>query len=295
MTTSASRSGDPTTVQANGVDLCVQTFGAPESPAMPLVGGAASSMDWWEDELCERLATGPRFVVRYDLRDTGQSVTSPPGAPDYDQADLVADAVGVLDALEIPRAHLVGISMGGGIVQRLALDHADRVRSLTLISTSPGGPGGPEHPDLPPMTDELAAFFAEPAPEPDWEDREAVIDYIVAGQRPFSGSWFDEEGMRVLVGRIVDRTKNIASSMTNHWILEGGDPPVRPRLSGITAPTLVVHGTEDPLFPLGHGEALAREIPGARLVPLEGMGHEMPPRPVWDTVVEAILDHTAGR
>jgi pimeloyl-ACP methyl ester carboxylesterase len=277
-------------VVANGVELCVQTFGDPESPAILLIGGAASSMDWWEDEFCERLASGPRFVIRYDLRDTGQSVSYEPGAPQYGGLDLVADAVGVLDAFRVARAHVVGISMGGGIAQRLALDHADRVASLTLIATSPGGP------DLPAMSDELASHFAQPAPEPDWSDRAAVIDYIVEGERPFAGSHqVGEESVRALVGRIVDRTVNIASSMTNHWILEGGGEPMRPRLGEITAPTLVLHGTEDPLFPYGHAEALAAEIPGARLLPLEGVGHEVPPRPVWDKVVAAMLDHTAER
>ena len=276
-------------VVANGVELCVQTFGDPESPAILLIGGAASSMDWWEDEFCERLASGPRFVIRYDLRDTGQSVSYKPGAPRYCGSDLVADAVGVLDALRVPRAHVVGISMGGGIAQHLALDHADRVASLTLISTSPGGP------DLPPMSDELRAWFEEPPPEPDWSDRQAVVEYIVEDLRPYAGTLpFDEAEMRALAGRIVDRTVNIASSMKNHWILEGGEP-VRPRLGEIRAPTLVLHGTEDPLFPSGHAEALAAEIPGARLLPLEGMGHEMPPRPVWDQVAAAIIDHTAKR
>ena len=282
-------------VSANGVDLCVQTFGEAGAPAILLIGGAASSMEWWEDEFCERLASGQRFVIRYDLRDTGQSDAYEPGAPPYDHSDLVADAVGLLEALGIAQAHIVGISMGGGLGQRLALDHADRVATLTLISTSPGGPGGPDNPDLPPMSEELAASFAEPAPEPDWSNREAVIDYIVEGQRPFTVSLpFDEEGLHALVARVVDRTANIASSMTNHWILDGGEP-LRPRLGEITAPTLVLHGTEDPLFPFGHAEALAAEIPGSRLLPLERVGHEMPPRPVWDRVVAAILAHTAER
>jgi pimeloyl-ACP methyl ester carboxylesterase len=158
----------PRIVLANGVELCVQTFGDPASPAILLIGGAASSMDWWEDQFCERLAAGRRFVIRYDLRDTGQSVSYEPGAPPYGGPDLVADAVGLLDALRVVRAHVVGISMGGGIAQHLALDHADRVASLTLISTSPGGPG------LPPMSETLAAHFAEPPSEPDWSDREAV-------------------------------------------------------------------------------------------------------------------------
>jgi pimeloyl-ACP methyl ester carboxylesterase len=283
----------PTMVAANGVDLCVQTFGDPATPAILLIGGAASSMDWWPEELCERLARGPRLVIRYDLRDTGQSSSYEPGAPSYGQLDLVEDAVGLLDALGITRAHLVGISMGGGIAQGLALDHADRVASMTLLSTSPGGPGGPANPDLPPMSDTLALQFAHPPPEPDWSDRAAVIDFIVEGQRPFRGSLpFDEQGLRALAATIVDRTATIASSMSNHWIIDGGEP-VRPRLGEIAAPTLVLHGTEDPLFPLAHGEALAREIPGARLLPLEGVGHEVPPPPVWDQVVEAILDHTA--
>ena len=132
------------------------------------------------------------------------------------------------------------------------------------------------------MSQELAASFAEPRPEPDWSDREAVVDYIVEGLRPFSGSLpFDEEGQRALVERVVDRTINIASSMKNHWLLEDGEPVSRP-LSEVTAPTLVLHGTKDPVFPYEHGEALAREIPGARLIPLEGAGHELPPRPLWN-------------
>jgi pimeloyl-ACP methyl ester carboxylesterase len=283
------RTSQPTMVLANGVELCVQTFGDPESPAILLIGGAATSMDWWEEEFCERLASGPRFVIRYDLRDTGQSVSYEPGAPQYGGPDLVTDAVGLLDALRLARAHVVGMSMGGGIAQRLALHHADRVASLTLIATSPGGA------DLPPMSDELRAWFEEPPPEPDWSDRQAVVDYIVEDLRQHAGTLpFDEEEMRAFAGRIVDRTVNIASSMKNHYLLEG-DEPVGPRLGELTAPTLVLHGTEDPLFPYGHAEALAAEIPGARLLPLEGMGHELPPRPIWDQVVAAILDHTAER
>jgi pimeloyl-ACP methyl ester carboxylesterase len=288
-TTHGGLHGSRRLVRANGVELCVQAFGDPASPAILLVAGAASSMDWWEDEFCERLASGPRFVIRYDLRDTGQSVSYEPGEPQYGGPDLVRDAVGVLDVLRVARAHVVGISMGGGIAQHLALDDADRVASLTLISTSPGGP------DLPPMSDELRARFEEPLPEPDWSDRQAVVDYIVEDLRPYAGTLpFDEEEMRALAGRVVDRTINIASSMKNHWILEGGEP-VRSRLGEIAAPTLVLHGTEDPLFPYGHAEALAAEIPGARLLPLEGVGHELPPRPVWDQVVAAIRNHTGER
>lgn len=103
-------------------------------------------MDWWEDEFCERLASGPRFVIRYDLRDTGQSVSYAPGAPGYDGMDLLADAVGVLDALGVGRAHIVGISMGGAIGQELALAYRDRGASLTLISTTSAVPREPDRP-----------------------------------------------------------------------------------------------------------------------------------------------------
>lgn len=277
---------------ANGVDLCVQMFGEPADPAILLISGAECSMDWWEDEFCELLAAGRRFVIRYDQRDTGQSITYPPGAPEYDGTDLTEDAVGVLDALGRERAHIVGMSSGGGIGQELALLHADRVVTLTLISTSPVGPRPAARPELPSMSKELATRFAAAAPEPDWSDREAVIDHIVEGLRPFSGSLpFEADRQRDLVERVVDRTINIESSMKNHWLLEEGEPVSRP-VSEIAAPTLVLHGTEDPLFPYEHGEGLAREIPGARLVPLEGAGHELPPRPLWNIVAAAILEHT---
>lgn len=237
-------------VQANGVDLCVETFGDRTGPVLLLIGGAASSMDWWEDELCERIATAGRYVIRYDLRDTGRSVSYDAGSPQYTGLDLVDDAVGVLDALDVTSAHLVGISLGAGIAQRVALDHPGRVDSLTLISTTPDGPGGPDAPDLPPPADHIQAMFSEPSAEPDWSDRAAVVESMVAELRAFAGTHpFDEARLRRIVGRIYDRTTNIASSQTNHWILEGGEP-VRHRLGELDVPALVMHGTADPLFPI---------------------------------------------
>lgn len=279
-------------VRANGVDLCIETFGDPADPAILLIGGAAASMDWWEDDFCKRLADGSRFVIRYDFRDTGQSVSYKPGAPAYTGSDLVGDAVGLLDTLGLARAHVVGLSMGGGIAQSIVLDYPDRIASLTLMSTSPVGS---DDSDLPPSSEELSALFSNPPPEPDWSDRAAVIDYMVEGERPFEGSHpFDEAHVREIAGRIFDRTVNIASSMTNHWILDGGEDPTRPRLEEVVAPTLVIHGLEDPLFPYGHAVALAKKIPGAQLLPLEQTGHEYPPRALWDTVIPAILKHTSG-
>ena len=123
----------------------------------------------------------------------------------------------------------------------------------------------------------------------------ALLFVVAVGLGPFAGGrGVDEARMRELVGRVVDRTRNIEASMTNHWILGGEGEPVRPRLQELRMPTLVLHGTEDPLFPYGHAQALAREIHGARLLPLPGVGHEMPPPAVWEVVVPAMLEHTAA-
>ncbi|MGP4113668.1 alpha/beta fold hydrolase [Streptomyces sp. 4N509B] len=279
------------TIHARDVELCVETFGRTGDPALLLIAGAAASMDWWDTELCARLAAGGRLVVRYDHRDTGQSTAYEAGAPPYTGADLVADAVGVLDALGLREAHLVGISMGGAIAQEVALGHPGRVATLTLLSTSPAVPVDAE---LPPMAERLRAVFEEPAPDPDWSDREAVIDHLVAAERSFAGTWpWEEERVRALAGRVVDRTRDMAASAHNHWVLDRG-PTTRRRLAEVTAPTLVLHGTHDPLFPLGHGEVLATEIPRARLVPLPGVGHQVPPVALWDLVVAEILRHTGA-
>jgi pimeloyl-ACP methyl ester carboxylesterase/SAM-dependent methyltransferase len=282
-------------VHVNGVDLCVETFGDPDDPAILLIGGQSAPMDWWEDEFCARLAAGLRYVVRYDHRDTGRSVSYPAGAPPYTGEDLSDDAAGLIVALGVGRAHLVGVSMGGGIAQEVAAGHPDRVASLTLIATSPVLPGGPG--DLPPPSAELRAYYANTA-TPDWTDRAAVIDYMVEDQRRHCRRGFDEAHVRELAARIVDRTADLAASMTNHPLLNekqapAGRPPLR-ALAELTVPTLVIHGTADPLFPYRHGEALASEIPGARLLALAGVGHEVPPRAVWDEVIPALLRHTSG-
>jgi pimeloyl-ACP methyl ester carboxylesterase len=279
-------------IRANEVDLCLQTFGDRADPPILLIMGGASSMDWWEYGFCERLMAGSRFVIRYDHRDTGRSVSYEPGAAPYSLRDLAEDAVGLLDAFGLESAHLVGMSMGGWIGQLVALDHPDRVASLTLISTSPTA--GPSDPDLPEMSQELQAIFAEEASEPDWSDRAAVIDYIVEGERPFAGSRpFDEAAIRAIAARAFDRTTNLASSIANHAGIDSGDR-WRERLGEMSVPTLVIHGTEDPMYPYGNAVALAKEISGAQLLALERVGHEVPHRALWDVVVPAILRHTAS-
>ncbi|MGF1662672.1 MAG: alpha/beta fold hydrolase [Kineosporiaceae bacterium] len=282
---------DMTAVQVDeSVQLCVQTLGTAGAPALLLIAGATWSMDWWDDDLCRHLVERGRRVVRYDQRDTGQSTSWPPGAPGYTGADLVTDALAVLDALGIDRAHVVGLSMGGGVAQRLALEHRERLATLTLISTTPIDPGIQ---DLPGMAPELQAVSGAERAEPDWSDREAAIDAIVDGERPYAGpGMFDEERVRAIATRVFNRTHRLASSLTNHFLLDDDGAP-RPRLSRLgDLPTLVLHGTADPLFPIAHGRALAQAIPGAHLIELDGVGHQLPPPSTWDLVVGAVVDLT---
>jgi pimeloyl-ACP methyl ester carboxylesterase len=274
-------------IQANGVELCTEAFGDPADPAILLVMGIGGSMLWWEERFCRMLAEGGRCVIRYDHRDTGRSVTSEPGAPEYTGADLVADAVGVLDAYGIVAAHVVGVSAGGAFAQLLALGFPERVLSLVLISTSPATPG---ERGLPPPSERFGRFLA--TANVDWSDRDSVVDYVVGYAEMLAGGArpFDEAAARELVRRDVERANDIAAS-ENHAALPEGEAPRAP-LSSIAMPTLVIHGTADPMFPAEHGQALAEEIPGARLLTLEGAGHGVD-RADWETLARAIVEHTS--
>jgi pimeloyl-ACP methyl ester carboxylesterase len=274
-------------IEANGVQLCTEPFGDAATPPMLLVMGLGASMLWWEEGFCRMLADGGRFVIRYDHRDAGRSVTYEPGRPGYTGCDLVADAAGVLDAYEIPAAHIVGVSAGGAFAQLLALDFPDRVLSLILISTSPALPGDRA---LPPPTEEFGRFVS--TSRVDWSDTDSVVDYLVAYSRVLAGGGrpFDEAAVRELVRRDVERARDFAA-IQNHDAIPDDDRQREP-LSSISAPTLVIHGTADPMFPIEHGEALAEEIPGARLLPLKEAGHGVD-RADWESIVRAILEHTA--
>lgn len=280
-----------TTVRLDdGAQLCVEAIGDANDPALLLIGGATWSMDWWEDDLCRRLADRGRLVVRYDQRDTGRSTSYPPGSPGYTSADQVTDALAVLDALAIGRANVVGLSMGGFIAQRLALEHRDRITTLTLMSTSPVDPAIE---GLPAPAPQIQATFTDQSPEPDWNDRDAVVEHIIEAERPYAGPGnFDESRLQAIAGRVFDRTNDIAASLTNHFILEDGAPADTQlnQLRGL--PTLVLHGTADPMFPPAHGKALADAIPGARLVELDDVGHQLPPPHLWPRLIDTLIDHT---
>jgi pimeloyl-ACP methyl ester carboxylesterase len=275
-------------VEVDGVALCTEPFGDPADPPILLIMGIGASMLWWEEGFCRTLADGGRFVIRYDHRDTGRSVAYEPGHPGYTGADLISDAVGVLDAYDIPAAHVVGVSAGGGLAQLVALGSPDRVRSLVLISTSAAVSIDR---GLPAPTGRFNRFLT--TAEVDWSSAASVSDYLVEYTRMLAGGVrpFDEEAVRELVRREIERAADFAS-MQNHDNIPPGEPPAG-RLSSITAPTLVIHGTADPMFPLGHGEALAEVITGARLLTLEGAGHGVD-RADWAAITRAILEHTSS-
>ena len=276
-------------INANGVDLCTESFGDPADPPILLVAGLGSSMLWWPEGFCRLLVEPGRFVIRYDQRDSGRSTTYEPGRPGYTGGDLLVDAVALLDDYGLAAAHLVGVSAGAALIQLLALDFPSRVLSLVLVSTTPATPGDRS---LPPPGAAFTEFVGSAAV--DWSDSESVIDYLVAYTRVLAGDErpFEEAAVRDLVRCDFERAHDNAA-LQNHDLLEGDDKPRGP-LSSIGVPALVIHGTADPIFPLPHGQALADEIPGARLLPLEGAGHGLQ-RADWDTIANAIVTHTAGR
>ncbi|MGY0231538.1 alpha/beta fold hydrolase [Longispora urticae] len=277
--------------KVNGVTLYVETFGHPADPPVLLIGVTTLS---WPEELCTSLQG--RYVVRYDLRDAGRSTFVDPDAPAYDLRDLVTDASELTSALGLGRVHVVGMGVGGFIAQLLALDHPDQVASLTLVSTRPVAPG-PVDADLPDHAPELMGqLFGRPAP--DWADRDSVVDYMTGTARLMSGSaGFNERDVRATAGSVFDsagRTAKAqrASHLGTMFAAIDCRPRWRERLGGITSPTLVIHGVEDPFFPHGNGVALATEIPGATLLTLPGIGQGLP-RVTWPAVVDALLRHTS--
>ncbi len=292
-------------VETNGVELACEAFGVPSNQAILLVAGLGTQMIRWTVPFCLALAARGYHVIRFDNRDAGCSThITHRAAPDfveleaalmagqapdvpYTLHDMAADTVGLLDAFSIDRAHVVGRSMGGMIAQVMACEHPKRVASLTSIMSSTGNPS------LPPPTPDAMAMMTSPAPDP-VSDEAGYLAHSLAFARRIAGSRypFDEAATRRLIveeaRRAHDRNglgRQIAA------IAVGGDR--RSRLTTVSAPTLVVHGSDDPLFPPACGADTAASIPGAEFMLMEGMGHDLPPQ-LYGAVVEAI-DRTARR
>jgi pimeloyl-ACP methyl ester carboxylesterase len=288
-------------VRANGIELDYDSFGSPQGRPLLLIMGLGGQSLMWDEGFCDALAARGHFVVRYDNRDVGLSTKfdaagipnvmelmvqsaagKTPSAP-YTLDDMADDAAGLLDALGLETAHVCGASMGGMIAQTLAIRHGRRLRSLTSIMSSTGNPS------VPPAKPEAMAVLMTPPPE----DRAGSLDAAVRTWRTIGspGFPFDEAKIRARAGRLYDRSfhpqgvaRQLAAVVAHGSRVE--------KLKDVTTPTLVIHGAADPLVPLEGGRDTARSIPGAELLVIEGMGHDLP-EGAWPQLVGAISEHTA--
>jgi pimeloyl-ACP methyl ester carboxylesterase len=280
-------------LKANGIEIEYETMGDAKAPPMLMIMGLGAQLTTWDDGFCQDLADRGFHVIRYDNRDAGLStrmeaagpadiVAAYGGHPDpaYTLDDLADDAVGVLDALGIAAAHIVGASMGGFIAQLVAINHPERVLSLTSIMSGPGGE------DAVPPTPEAAVVLTQ-APGPTREERIAlgvVARRVLAGE----GNPFDEAAERRRTERLYDRAYYPVGFGRQLVAILAARSRVR-ALAAVKVPTLVVHGIDDPLVPLENGRRVASAVRGARLMELEGMGHNLPEH-YWPLVADAIAE-----
>jgi len=288
-------------IKANGINIEYEEFGDRRGRPLLLIMGLGAQMILWHEEFCQQLAARGHRVIRFDNRDVGKSTWFDQlGVPDVSAAvgaallrqpvtapyllrDMAADAVGLLDALQIDKAHIVGASMGGMIAQSLAIGFPARVLTLTSIMSSTGNP------DLPPATPTAMSVLLAPPPT----TREEAIERAVSVFRTIGspGFPFDEADIRSRAARGFDRGFNPAGTVRQMVaILASGSR--KDALKGVRVPTLVIHGKDDPLVPFPAGQDTASAISGAELLAIDGMGHDMP-RAVWPRFIDAISVLTA--
>ena len=260
------------------VELYYELFGSDADPTLLVINGLGSQCINYDQEWCERFADQRFRVVRFDNRDTGLS--SKLDERKYSLRDMAGDAVAVLDAANAARAHVMGVSMGGMIAQRLAIEHGDRVLSLTSVMSTTGEPGYGQ-----PSPEAVAAVMTKPA-----RTRDEYVDREIAARRVYGSKpeWFDEPYLRARAARAFDRCfcpAGIKRQM--QAIVRDGDRA--DGLRALTVPTLVMHGDRDTLVDPSGGRRTAELVPGARYVEIEGMGHDYPSA-VWDRWVEIWAD-----
>lgn len=288
-----------TFVKVNGIELCYDSFGDATAPPLLLIMGLASQMIAWYDDFCAELARRGLYVLRFDNRDVGRSTRlEHAGVPDvtatfaaamqgksvdapYNLSDMAADAIGLLDALQIERAHVVGASMGGAIAQTMAIEHPERMYTLTSIMSTTGAP------DLPPPTPEAAAMLLKPPPA---NQAEYIESYVQ--------TWQVFRGKNFPLDEALDReraAKNFARGLYPPGVarqlaatLASGSR--REALKAVDLATLVIHGDADPLVQLACGEDTAKAVPKAKLLRIEGMGHALPIS-MWPQIIDAIAAH----
>ncbi len=292
----------PQMAKTNGIELCYETFGAPDAEPLILIMGLGAQMIHWDDEFCRDLAARGFRVIRFDNRDIGHSTKMSGGKPlrpmellklrifkvapeaPYKLWDMANDVVGLMDALGIKAAHIVGASMGGMIAQEIAMQHPNRVLSLTSIMSSTGNPR------LPQPTREASAILLAPPPT----TKEEYLDRFGKTWKVLRGGSFplDEAKDHERAERTYARGLNPAGvGRQLRAILASGNR--KDRLRSVRAPTLVIHGTVDPLVRVEAGKDTAASIPGAKLLLVEGMGHALP-IPMWPTLIGAIAEHAHG-
>ncbi|TES97497.1 MAG: alpha/beta hydrolase [Promethearchaeota archaeon] len=282
----------------NNIEIEYETIGDPISKPLLLIAGLGSQLLAWSDEMCENLANHGFFVIRFDNRDIGLSTKfEDAGMPNfveikaaytrgeipevpYTLEDMASDAIGVLDALNIDKAHICGASMGGMIAQVLAYKHPSRVLSLTLIMSTTGNP------DLPQAKPEIMAQFFAPVPS----EREPYIEEMVKRDSLIYGTYtYDEKHGREYRTKEYDRSyypEGIARQLAA-MAVPGN---IKPKISAIKVPTLVIHGNVDPFNSIEAGKEIAAMIPGAELLILDGMGHSFP-REVIPQIVNALVEN----
>jgi pimeloyl-ACP methyl ester carboxylesterase len=292
----------PQIARANGIDICYEIFGDPAADPLLLIMGLGGQMIHWEDDFCRQLAARGFRVIRFDNRDIGKSskmiggkrltpvellklrfLKIPIAAP-YKLRDMAEDTIGLMDALGIKSAHLVGVSMGGMIAQETTILFPQRVRSLTSIMSTTGNP------KVPPPTREASAMLMAPPP---LTKEEYLQRYAQTWKILRAGSFPQDEALdRSRAERTFERGLNPAGvGRQLRAILASGSR--KERLRQVTAPTLVIHGTVDPLVRPEGGKDTAASIPGAKLLMIEGMGHALP-IPMWPQIIDAIDKHAHG-
>ncbi len=289
--------------QANGLTIEYETFGNPADPPILLIMGLGGQLVLWPEALCQALARGGYYVIRYDNRDVGlSSKIDSAGKPDltragirvllrlpvqsgYSLEDMAADAIGLLDALNISRAHIVGMSMGGMIAQILAAQYPARVRSFVALMTTSGNPR------LPQASFSLRLRLTR---RPRRTDRESLIQHSMNTWKLIGSPGYptDDATLRAMVER--DQARCLyPRGMARQTLAIMAAKSRLPLLKRIAAPTLVIHGEADPLVPVAAGRELAREIPGAKLETIPGMGHDLPAALV-PRIGELILGHVGA-
>ena len=293
---------EPALARANGIELCYDTFGDAQAPPMVLIMGLAAQMIAWDDEFCAALAARGLRVIRFDNRDIGlstrlESLGVPnvpqllmahlPGQPvsaAYTLSDMARDVVGLLDALGIESAHVVGASMGGAIAQTLAIEHPQRLRSLSSIMSTSGDPS------LPPPMPEALQLLMTPTPT----DQAGYYQRYVQTWKVLRGPGFPLDEARDLERAAQNFSRGLyPAGVARQMVAILASGSRKAALAKVRVPTLVIHGDADPLVPLACGIDVADTVPGAQRLIIEGMGHALPIT-LWPRIVEAISVH-AGR